>query len=90
MQKLLFLVLLLSTFSLKAQYSEPEVKNLIANASEKDLVVQSSRFLQENFYHYADLITNRLLQINPESGNYNYRKGFIYATIVNKNYFYIF
>ncbi len=77
MQKLLVLVLLLSTFSLKAQYSEPEVKNLIATASEKDLVVQSSRFLQENFYHYADLITNRLLEINPESGNYNYRKGFI-------------
>ena len=77
MQKLLVLVLLMSTFSLKAQYSEPEVKNLIATASEKDLVVQSSRFLQENFYHYADLITNRLLEINPESGNYNYRKGFI-------------
>lgn len=77
MQKLLVLVLLLSTFSVKAQYSEPEVKNLIATASEKDLVVQSSRFLQENFYHFADLITNRLLEINPESGNYNYRKGFI-------------
>jgi outer membrane protein OmpA-like peptidoglycan-associated protein/tetratricopeptide (TPR) repeat protein len=77
MQKLLVLVLLLSTFSLKAQYSEPEVKNLIATATEKDLVVQSSRFLQENFYHFADLITTRLLEINPESGNYNYRKGFI-------------
>jgi outer membrane protein OmpA-like peptidoglycan-associated protein/tetratricopeptide (TPR) repeat protein len=77
MQKLLVLVLLLSTFSVKAQYSEPEVKNLIATASEKDLVVQSSRFLQENFFHYADLITNRLLEINPGSGNYNYRKGFI-------------
>jgi len=77
MQKLLVLVLLLSTFSLKAQYSEPEVKNLIATASEKDLVFQCSRFLQENFYHFADLITNRLLEINPESGNYNYRKGFI-------------
>lgn len=77
MQKFLVIVLLLLTFSLKAQYSEPEVKNLIATASEKDLVVQSSRFLQENFYHFADLITNRLLEINPESGNYNYRKGFI-------------
>ncbi len=77
MQKLLILVLLLSTFSLKAQYSEPEVKNLIATASEKDLVVQCSRFLQENFYHYADLITNRLLEIDSESVNNNYRKGFI-------------
>lgn len=77
MKKLLLTALLLSVFTLKAQYSEPEVKNLIATASEKNLVVQSSRFLQENFYHYADLITNRLLEINPESGNYNYRKGFI-------------
>ncbi len=77
MQKLIIFLIVLSTFTLKAQYSEPEVKNLIATASEKDLVVQSSRFLQENFYHYADLITTRLLEMKPESGNYNYRKGFI-------------
>jgi len=77
MQKIVSILILLSTFTLKAQYSEPEVKNMIASASEKDLVVQSSRFLQENFYHFADLITTRLLEIKPESGNYNYRKGFI-------------
>lgn len=77
MQKLLFLVLITSTFTAFAQYSESEVKNLITSSNEKDLVVQSSRLLQENFYHYADLVTNRLLEIKPESGNYNYRKGFI-------------
>jgi outer membrane protein OmpA-like peptidoglycan-associated protein len=86
MRKIVALFFLLTTLTLRAQYSEPEVKNLIATASEKDLVVQCSRFLQENFYHYADLITNRLLEINPESGNYNYRKGFI---LLDKSWDYV-
>lgn len=60
-----------------AQITEAEVKSMIKNASEKELVIHSSQFLQENFYHFADLVTSRLLEISPENPNYNYRKGFI-------------
>jgi len=60
-----------------AQITEAEVKSMIKNASEKELVIHSSQFLQENFYHFADLATSRLLEISPENPNYNYRKGFI-------------
>ncbi len=73
----LFSILLVFSNTLKAQFTEPEVKNMITQASEKELVFNSSRFLQENHYHFADLVSNRLLEINPESPNYNYRKGFI-------------
>lgn len=64
-----------------SQFSEAEVKNLISQASEKELVVECSRMLQENFFHYADLITDKLLKINPKSSNYKYRKGFIELTM---------
>jgi len=67
----------LPIFGLQAQFTETEVKNMINQASEKELVVNCSRFLQENHFYFADLVTNRLLEINPESANYNYRKGFI-------------
>ncbi len=78
MKKLSFVFMMLLTVkSLFAQFTEPEVKNMITQASEKELVFNCSRYLQENHYHFAELVTNRLLEINPESANYNYRKGFI-------------
>ena len=77
MKKIIALILFLPLYNVNAQYTETEVKNMISQASEKELVFNSSRFLQENHYHFAELISNRLLEINPESPNYNYRKGFI-------------
>jgi outer membrane protein OmpA-like peptidoglycan-associated protein/tetratricopeptide (TPR) repeat protein len=71
------LALLVVPFLSQSQYSEIEVKNIISQGDEQQLVIECSRMLQENFYHFADLITNRLLEINPESSNYKYRKGFI-------------
>lgn len=75
--KMVMLTILLIPFLGKSQYTEIEVKNIISQASEQDLVIECSRLLQENFFHFADLITNRLIEINPESSNYKYRKGFI-------------
>tara|TARA_Y100001978_G_scaffold202776_1_gene225096 strand:- start:2681 stop:5005 length:2325 start_codon:yes stop_codon:yes gene_type:complete len=75
--KLVALTLLLIPFWGSSQYTEIEIKNIIAQASEKELVIESSRLLQENFFHFADLVTDKLLEINPESANYKYRKGFI-------------
>jgi len=46
-------------------------------APEEQLVVESSRMLQENYFFFAEIVVDRLLQINPSSPNYNYRKGFI-------------
>jgi len=77
MKKIISLLMFLPILGLQAQFTESEVKNMINQASEKELVVNCSRFLQENHFYFADLVTNRLLEINPESPNYNYRKGFI-------------
>lgn len=46
-------------------------------ASEEELVVECSRMLQENYFYLSEIVVDRLLQINPTSANYNYRKGFI-------------
>ena len=77
MKLVLVLTALLFLNCVRAQFTEVEVKNMISQASEKELVFNCSRFLQENHYHFAELIINKLLEINPNSANYNYRKGFI-------------
>ena len=74
---LVFLATIVAPYKSFSQFSEIEVKNIISQASEKELVIECSRMLQENFFHFADLITDKLLKINPESANYKYRKGFI-------------
>lgn len=89
MKKFGFVIALLASivmpFSGLSQITESEVKNIISESSEKELVMQSSSLLQENYFHYADLITDALLKKNPQSSNYKYRKGFIELTM-RQNY----
>lgn len=60
-----------------SQLTETEVKNMINGASEKELVAENSRLMQENFFHFANLVADKLIAFNKENCNYNYRKGFI-------------
>lgn len=77
MKKIIYLFTILCSGVLNAQNTELEVKTMINQASEKELLVNSSRFLQESHFHFAELTINRLLEIKPDSRNYNYRKGFV-------------
>jgi outer membrane protein OmpA-like peptidoglycan-associated protein len=79
MKKLLLLLLILplSTF---AQMTDAEVKALAKNGSEDELVLRSSEMIQMNFLYHAGILVDRLLEIKPQSANYNYRKGFIEYT----------
>jgi tetratricopeptide (TPR) repeat protein len=67
---------LVANFSF-SQYTESEVREMIKEADEQQLVVEASRMLQENYYYFSELVVDRLLEIKPTSPNYNYRKGFI-------------
>ncbi len=60
-----------------SQYSTEEVNKIIEKSNEQQLVTESSRYLQEDYYYYAEAMIDKLLSIKPESSNYNYRKGFV-------------
>ena len=75
--KKLSVIFSLLCFPFFAQMNETEVTAMIKSTDEAQLVGECSRFLQENFYHFADLVTDKLLTFQPKNGNYNYRKGFI-------------
>lgn len=64
-----------------AQLTESEVREMVRNSSESQLVNQCSQLTQEGYLFYAEIASDRLLEINPESSNYNYRKGFLMLDI---------
>lgn len=70
-------VLVMLPFLGTAQLTEYEVRQMTQTAGEEQLVVESSRMLQEGYFFFSEIVVDRLLQINPTSANYNYRKGYI-------------
>jgi outer membrane protein OmpA-like peptidoglycan-associated protein/tetratricopeptide (TPR) repeat protein len=80
--KLLFLFLLpLFSFS---QMTEQQVRTMARLASEPELIIESSRLVQEERLYHAEIIVDRLLQMQPNSANYNYRKGYLLLTSHNE------
>jgi outer membrane protein OmpA-like peptidoglycan-associated protein len=76
MKNILLLFLILPFFFI-SQYEDEKLKKIISTSSEQDLVVENSRMLLEGYLHHANLVVDRLLELKPESSNYNYRKGYI-------------
>ncbi len=60
-----------------SQMTELEVREMTMTASEQQLVFESSQMMQQNFLYHAEIVVDKLLTYNPQSPNYNYRKGFI-------------
>ena len=78
MIKPLFTLLFLSLPILaSSQITELEVRRMVRDASEQELVIECSRMLQEDYFYFAEIIVDKLLKFNPQSSNYHYRKGFI-------------
>jgi outer membrane protein OmpA-like peptidoglycan-associated protein/tetratricopeptide (TPR) repeat protein len=60
------------------QYDSPEtLDKVIATFSDEDLLIESSRLLEEGYYTSAEKMVDKLLKNNPDNANYNYRKGFL-------------
>jgi outer membrane protein OmpA-like peptidoglycan-associated protein len=57
--------------------NEGMIRQMMETADENRLVMEASSLLQENYFYLSEIVTDKLLEINPESANYNYRKGFI-------------
>ena len=66
-----------SSFSQLGTITEPEVREMARSTNENLLVQQASNLTQEGFLYYAEILVDRLLELNPNSSNYNYRKGFL-------------
>ncbi len=75
------LVLLLSFIGFAivsfSQTTEESLREMMKDANENELVIQSSTLMLDEYYYMSEIIVDTLLQIDPESANYNFRKGYL-------------
>lgn len=60
----------------KSEPTEKDIRLMVEKESEQKLVVQNTVLMQEGYSYYAEIIADKLLTLQPENPNYNYRKGF--------------
>lgn len=71
----LFLTISISTLA-QAQMTVAQVRNFVKTASEAELISQNTTYLMEGYLFNADIIAERLVELKPESSNFQYRKGY--------------
>lgn len=77
MRRLLF-ILIAITLSAHAlgQYTEKEMQKILEKSSPGELLRENSQLLLVSNYYQSLQIIDKLLEIDPENSNYNYRKGY--------------
>ena len=78
---ILFSVFLFNSFG---QSIDNEITKIIANENESQLLKESSKYIQNEYYFHANKLVDKLLEKNNASSNYNYRKGFLLTKINNQ------
>ncbi len=68
-------ILLLSAQMLIGQMSNERLQQLIETGSKKELLKTSTDFLIQGNFYQASLITEKLLKMEPDNSNFNYRMG---------------
>lgn len=63
------------------QYTEESVRQMVRTAGEPQLVTEASMYTQEGYLFLASIIVDKLIELKPESSNYNYRKGYLLLEI---------
>ena len=83
-QLTLSLVLIISFTSL-SQTNEDEAIEIANTKSETEILMHASTLMSEGFLYLSEILTDKLLEFQPESSNYNYRKGFL-ELYIRKDY----
>jgi tetratricopeptide (TPR) repeat protein len=78
---ILFSVFLFNSFG---QSIDNEITKIIANGNESQLLKESSKYIQNEYYFHANKLVDKLLEKNNASSNYNYRKGFLLTKLNNQ------
>lgn len=81
MKSVFFLLFLIPIFVF-SQKTEQQVRFMAKTATEPELIIESSSLILEKRLYQAGIIVDKLLELRPNSANYNYRKGLV---LLNSN-----
>ncbi len=73
----LLLIFSLVQLVLFGQKTKEEMTKFLNSSTEQELLFECSSMIQEYYYYNAEKIVDKLLTIQPENSNYNYRKGYL-------------
>lgn len=76
-------ILFLSAHFVFGQMSSESLEELIEKGSKRDLVQSSTDFLIHGNFYQASLIADKLIQMEPDNSNFNYRKGRAMITLTS-------
>lgn len=81
----LFIFALFFSVAIFAQKrNNKEIEDLLKNGTESELVFKSTTLLDDKRFVDAEIIIDKLLTFQPESSNYNYRKGYVLVQLGQK------
>lgn len=63
--------------SVHAQFTNEQIDGFIQKGDKQELIEKSTFTLLENHFYQSTLLVNKLLELEPDNANFNYRKGFL-------------
>lgn len=72
---ILILVFAILTFSTSAQFTDQQTREFVKTASTKALLERNTILIMDGSFYQSIMVADKLLEINPDNANYNYRKG---------------
>jgi tetratricopeptide (TPR) repeat protein len=74
---ILALLLTISSGFVLSQLSETSIRAIASTADQAELIKESSTLTKDEFFYYAEILVDKLLELEPNSPNLHYRKGFL-------------
>ncbi len=81
----LLLFVALISFTSISQTTEAEAIEIANSGSEQEVLMHASTLMSGGYLHLSEILTDKLIEFQPESSNYNYRKGFL-TLYIRKDY----
>lgn len=85
LNKTLLLFVALISFTSISQTTEAEAIEIANSGSEQEVLMHASTLMSGGYLHLSEILTDKLIEFQPESSNYNYRKGFL-TLYIRKDY----
>lgn len=74
---ILALLLTISSGFVLSQLSETSIREIASTADQAELIKESSKLTKDEFFYFAEILVDKLLELDPNSPNLHYRKGFL-------------
>ena len=74
-KSLLILAFSLTSFIGASQFTDLQIAEFVKTASSKELLERNTLLIMDGNFYQSTIVADKLIELNPDNANYNYRKG---------------